>query len=89
MAVMNTEWSDNSDYGYNIHTNPAGDNTCSSVMQTLSLIVDSSKLELKLNLLKIKHFILIECGETQNQYSKHFLSSYHHIIINNNIISIY
>ena len=29
MAVMNTEWSDNSDYGYNIHTNPAGDNTSS------------------------------------------------------------
>ena len=25
VAVMNTEWSDNSDYGYNIHSNPAGE----------------------------------------------------------------
>ena len=46
MAVMNTEWSDNSDYGYNIHTNPAGDTTSSMEKQTLSLIMDSSKLEL-------------------------------------------
>ena len=24
VPVMNTEWSDNSDYGYNVHNNPSG-----------------------------------------------------------------
>ena len=42
VAVMNTEWSDNSDYGYNIHTNPAGDNTTSSVMHKMKCLeIDS------------------------------------------------
>ena len=64
MAVMNTEWSD-SDYGYNITSNPAGEKT---------IIVIFAKL---LFILSIKKFLQIVATNTfclQYWKSVHFLN---------------
>ena len=53
MAVMNTEWSDNSDYGYNIHTNPAGDNTGSIQGESKKSVISKS-MYIALRAIKIK-----------------------------------